>query len=54
MYVWMLILGVLFVLVIINSVRNNKKLRERKGRSFRRNYMERKKERDSENKGNQS
>jgi competence protein ComGC len=54
MYVWLLILGVLFVLVIINSVRNNKKLRERKGRNFRRNYMERKKEREAEQKENGS
>jgi len=38
--------------VIGISVRNNKKLRERKGRSFRRNYYERKKERENMNKEN--
>lgn len=48
MLLWLGILAVLFLLVLVNTRRNNTKVRQRKNRDFRTNYNRRKIQRTQE------
>ncbi|UGU15593.1 hypothetical protein LS482_18160 [Sinomicrobium kalidii] len=49
---WIVIIAVLFLLVLWNSRRNVRRWRKRKGKSFRDNYYERKKEQGTDDEKN--
>ncbi len=47
--IWVIIaLAVGFVIILVNNKRNQRKLRDRKGRNFRENYEQKKKNRGSD------